>query len=198
MLKSGNRPYLKWTTWSFCEIFFGRHYYNNNVKNKLAILPLPSKVVARSLFKKNKIEGIHYSLRILLTLLFYLYCRLRQTLLFYIGCYDKLGLVSCYIKFFINLFICSRAYMYIQMYAWIYNTFSSILLKKFEESWEQAKIISLCWGKLDVKKAFTSKLDKLSGILNCKSKMFLLHWVWLFEGRELALIEHVLKRWISL
>src|SRR6218665_1732188 len=46
------------------------------------------------------------------------------------------------------------------------------ILKKIQESWEETKNISLGRGKLDVKEAFTPKLDKLFDILNCKCEMF--------------------------
>ena len=47
------------------------------------------------------------------------------------------------------------------------------ILNKIQESWEQAKNISLGRGKLQVKEAFTAKLDKLFDILNCKCKIVL-------------------------
>lgn len=47
------------------------------------------------------------------------------------------------------------------------------ILNKIQSSWEQAKNISLGRGKLDVKEAFASKLDKLFDILNCKCDIFL-------------------------
>ena len=42
------------------------------------------------------------------------------------------------------------------------------ILKKIQESWEQAKNISLGRGKLDIKEIFTAKLDKLFDVLNCR------------------------------
>ena len=42
------------------------------------------------------------------------------------------------------------------------------ILNKIESSWEQAKNISLGRGTVGVKEAFTSKLDRLFDILNCK------------------------------
>lgn len=47
------------------------------------------------------------------------------------------------------------------------------ILQKIQGSWEQTKNISLGRGNLYVKEAFTSKLDHLLDILNCKCKIFL-------------------------
>ena len=47
------------------------------------------------------------------------------------------------------------------------------IVKKIQQNWELAKNISLGRGKLDVKEAFASKLEKLFDILNCKCDIVL-------------------------
>jgi hypothetical protein len=45
------------------------------------------------------------------------------------------------------------------------------MVKRIQDSWDQARDVSLGRGKLSVKDAFLEKLDKLFDILNCKCEM---------------------------